>query len=445
MAYRIICKSHGILRSGATLLQVRYLSTSNDRLSNNYRAVVVGGGAGGLAMASILGSKFGKAQVAVVEPSDNHYYQPMWTMVGGGLKTFGQSARMTKDVFPSKATWIQDSAVGFDPDNNTVLTKDGKQLKYDILVVAMGLQLRFEQVKGLQEALDNDPMVCSNYSADTVLKTFPAIQKLEAGNAIFTFPNTPIKCAGAPQKIMYLAEHYFSKHGKRDKINIIYNSSLPVIFGVQKYANELLKIVEKRNIDVNFRHNLVEVNHEKKEAVFVKLDSENQDTVNFNYDFLHVTPPMSPPEILKNSPIAAENGFLSVHKETGQHTKYPNVFGIGDCTDIPTAKTAAAVAAQSGVLKKTIEAVLSGKEPQKLYDGYTSCPLVVGYNKCILAEFDFNAQPLETFPIDQGKQRRSMYYLKKDMMPEFYWKGLIKGKWAGPGGFRKAFRLGMGK
>ncbi|KAL5019796.1 hypothetical protein ScPMuIL_002688 [Solemya velum] len=411
----------------------------------HYKLLVVGGGTGGCAAASKFASKFGKGHVGIIEPNETHYYQPMWTLVGAGIKRVESSARPMSSCLPRKADWIKCKALSFDPESCKVTCTNGDVISYDYLVVGMGLQLDYHKIKGLPEAFSQDPAVCSNYNRNYVMKTYPALQNFEGGNAIFSFPNTPIKCAGAPQKIMYLAEDYWNRTGKRDKANIMYNTSLGVIFGVKKYADSLLKIVEERNIKVNYKRNLIEVRPDKREAVFQKLDSETVETETFSYNFLHVVPPMSAPDVLKESSLVDQTGYMDVNKFTLQHVRYPNIFGIGDCTNVPTSKTAAAVAAQSGILRKNLGAFIDGRPlPVLEYDGYTSCPLVTGYGKCIMAEFDFNGQPLETFPIDQSKPRRSMYHMKKDVMPELYWKFLIRGNWEGPATYRKLMRFGMG-
>nr|QGW51953.1 sulfide:quinone oxidoreductase [Sinonovacula constricta] len=425
----------------------REFSTTATKDAKHYPLVIIGGGAGGCSVASRAARALGAGKVAVVEPAKNHYYQPMWTLVGAGIKTVDQSAMPMESILPKQCDLHKYKAVEFDPQNNTVTLSNGEQLAYDYMVVGMGIQINYDKIKGLVEALQQDPMVVSNYNKDYVLKTFPAIKSFKGGNAIFTFPNTPIKCAGAPQKIMYLAEDYWRKHGVRDKVNISYNTSLPVIFGVKKYAARLMEIVKKRNINVNFRQNLVQVDHHNRKAVFQLLDSEKGETETYDYDFLHVSPPMSAPEPLKNSKASMVDaaGFLDVHKETLQHKTFPNIFGIGDCTNVPTSKTAAAVACQNRILFKNLQSVMSGQAPKSLYDGYTSCPLITSYSKCILAEFDFDGQPLETFPFDQGKERRSMYHMKKDCMPQLYWSMMMKGRWAGPKIFRKSMHLGMSR
>ncbi|XP_066951980.1 sulfide:quinone oxidoreductase, mitochondrial-like isoform X2 [Macrobrachium rosenbergii] len=410
----------------------------------SYKVVVVGGGAGGCATAAKFSSKLGKGKVAVIDPANMHYYQPMWTLVGGGMKTLEDSGKPMSEVLPKKADWIKQKVVGFDPHNNRVMTDDGQEINYEYLVVALGIQLNYNQVKGLPGAFET-PGVCSNYSPLYVSKTLKSLQNFQEGNALFTFPNTPIKCPGAPQKIMYISEEYLRKHGKRDKANIVYYTSLPVLFGVKKYADALWEIVKERNISVNLRHHLIEVKPDSREAVFQNLDKP-EELSTLKYEMLHVTPPMSSPDVLRNCPALVDGaGFLKVNKETLQHESFPNIFGIGDCTNVPTARTAAAVAAQVGILRKNLGMVMDGKDPRQTYDGYTSCPLVTGYSTCILAEFDFNLNPVETFPVNQAKERRVMFHMKKDMMPPMYWMAMMNGYWEGPKYIRKAMHLGLSK
>ncbi|XP_067327526.1 sulfide:quinone oxidoreductase, mitochondrial [Anolis sagrei] len=427
----------GIPKMGPSQLH----TTASCAAKDYYEVLVLGGGTGGISMSARMKRKVGAGNVAVVEPQENHYYQPLWTLVGAGAKQLAPSSHPTASVIPSGVKWIQSRVQKLDPDKNCVHLENNQKISYKYLIIALGLQLHFEKIKGLPEGF-NSPKIGSNYSIHTVEKTWKALQDFKEGNAIFTFPNTPVKCAGAPQKIMYLSEAYFRKTGKRPKANIIFNTALGVIFGVQKYADALLEIIKARDITVNYKYNLVEVRADKQEAVFENLDKAGETKV-YQYEMLHVTPPMGPPEVLLNSPVSDGAGWVDLNKETLQHKKYPNVFGIGDCTNLPTSKTAAAIAGQSGVLDKTISSIMKGRTPSKKYDGYTSCPLVTNYNRAILAEFDYNAQPLETFPIDQSKERLISFHMKADMMPYLYWYGLLKGYWGGPASIRKLLHLGL--
>uniref|UniRef100_A0A665WXX3 FAD/NAD(P)-binding domain-containing protein n=2 Tax=Echeneis naucrates TaxID=173247 RepID=A0A665WXX3_ECHNA len=416
-------------------------TSSHTSAKQHYKMLVLGGGSGGISMGARMKRMIGAENVAVVEPSEMHYYQPIWTLVGAGAKTAASSGRTTASVMPSGVKWVKSKVQEINPDTSTVRTDDGTELSYEYLIVALGMQLHYEKIKGLPEGFEH-PKIGSNYSIQTVEKTWKALQNFKEGNAVFTFPNTPVKCAGAPQKIMYLSDAFLRKTGKREKASIMYNTSLPVLFGIKKYADSLWDIVKRRDLQVNLRQNLIEVRADRQEAVFENLDKPGETKV-IEYEMLHVTPPMGPSLVIKGSPLADEAGWLDVNKDTLQHKRYPNVFGIGDCTNLPTAKTGAAVAAQSAILKRTISKVLKNEKPDTRYDGYTSCPLITSYSTVILAEFDYNGEPLETFPFNQAKERRLMYHMKADLMPHLYWHGFLGGLWGGPGPYRKLFHLGM--
>uniref|UniRef100_A0A8C5D9F1 Sulfide:quinone oxidoreductase, mitochondrial n=1 Tax=Gouania willdenowi TaxID=441366 RepID=A0A8C5D9F1_GOUWI len=404
---------------------ISHLHTSSQAFTKqHYKMLVLGGGSGGIAMSARMKRMLGAENVAVVEPSEMHYYQPIWTLVGAGAKSVASSGRSTASVMPSGVKWVKSKVQQINPKTNTVLLDDGTEIAYEYLIVALGLQLHYERIKGLPEGFEH-PKIGSNYSVQTVEKTKKALQDFKEGNAVFSFPNTPVKCPGAPQKIMYLSDAFLRKTGKRESAKVMYYTSLPVLFGVKKYADSLWEIVKRRDIQVTLRHNLIEVRPDKQQAVFENLDNPSETKV-IEYEMLHVAPPMGPNLAVKASLLADEAGWLDVNKETLQHKKFPNVFGIGDCTNLPTPKTAAAVAAQSAVLNRTISKILTNEIPDKKYDGYTSCPLVTSYNTVIMAEFDYNLQPLETFPINQAKESRVMYHMKADVMPHLYWHGLLR-------------------
>ncbi|PAA73501.1 hypothetical protein BOX15_Mlig023963g2 [Macrostomum lignano] len=418
-----------------------YSSGSQSAAAKHFKVVVAGGGCGGCSVANRMANKLGQGQVCVVEPNDTHYYQPMWTLVGGGIKQFAQSGTRMVDLLPSKAEWLRTSVSRIDPESQAVTLANGDKVTYDYLVVALGVQLLYGRIEGALDALRNDPTVCSNYHPEFVLKTRPAFDLVQGGNAIFTFPNGPIKCPGAPQKIMYLLDDHLRERGIRDRVSVKYNTSLPVIFGVKKYAAALNKVCERKGIEVNYRHNLVNVDWKNKRATFEHLDSNEKRE--FDYSFLHIAPQVGPLDIMAGSPLSLDgSGWVSVKKTSLQHEKYPNVFALGDCSNVPTSKTAAAVASQASIVATNLSEVMAGRPAEKqIYDGYTSCPLVTSYKTVIMAEFDYNAQPLETFPLDQGKERRSMYLMKTQLLPQVYWHGLVKGRWTGPAPLRKMFDL----
>ncbi|KAK2178927.1 hypothetical protein NP493_523g01013 [Ridgeia piscesae] len=364
----------------------------------------------------------------------------MFTLVGSGLSHIDQTHKPTGSVLPDNCDWMQTSVSGFSPKDNTVSTTDGRLVQYEYLVIALGMQANYYLVKGLPEALEHDPAVCSNYHPKYVQKTFPAMQAFKEGNAIFTFPNTPIKCAGAPQKILYLAEDYFRRVGKRDKATMIYNTSLGVVFGIPKYAQTLHDQILERDIKLNLMRNLVEVKHETKEAVFEVLGTEGE-TETYEYEMLHVAPPCSAPNVLWDSEVSDKTGYVDVDKGTCQHVRFANIFALGDCSNLPTSKTAAAISGQCNVLTKNLTEVMAGQLPTHAYNGYTSCPLLTKKGFCIMAEFGYDGKVLETFPYNQAMPSRSAYLLKVYFMPLLYWYMMLKGHWNGPSKMRKVFHL----
>ena len=397
--------------------------------SMKQRFVIVGAGPGGLGIAARLVSA-GASNVTVIDPAEFHYYQPLWTFVGGGVFPREQSQRPMREVIPAGVRWLQQAVSEFRPAESRVVLRDGKTIDYDFLVVAPGLQINWQSIPGLKETLGRNG-VCSNYSYESVNSTWETLQRLTAGRALFTFPTTPIKCAGAPLKAMFLAEDYLRRTGRRAQCEVVYQCGVGSIFRAPKYAAELVKITAARDINVNYKRELVEVRGDAREAVFRDTDSGATQTEKF--DMLHVAPPMGPPDFVRTSELADAAGWVDVNRETLQHVRFPNVFSLGDASNLPTSKTAAAIRAQGPVLAWNLLAVASGGVAKATYDGYTSCPLVTGYGRLMLAEFDYNLEPKETFPFDQGCERRSMYLLKKYVMPELYWRALLRGRqWPWP-------------
>ncbi|NRS46450.1 FAD/NAD(P)-binding oxidoreductase [Brevibacillus sp. HB2.2] len=392
----------------------------------HYTVVIVGAGSAGISVAARLvrASKRLMGQVAIIDPASKHYYQPLWTLVGGGAAKKEESERDLSSLIPTGVDWICDAVTMFQPEQHTLSTKQGAVITYDYLVVAAGLQLDWEGVKGLKDAVGKNG-VCSNYAYQTVESTWEAIRSFKGGTAIFTHPNSPVKCGGAPQKIMYLADDYFRKLQVRNESAIIFASAKGSIFDVPTYATTLNKVIRRKNIETRYKHNLLEVRADTKEAVFENLDTKEQ--VVWKYDMLHVTPPMKAPDFIANSALADTGGWVDVDPFTLLHKRFPTIFGIGDCTNLPTSKTGAAIRKQAPVVEKNLLALISGNPLTAKYDGYTSCPLVTGYNKLVLAEFDYNLKPCETFPFDQSKERFSMYLMKKELLPILYWNGMLKG------------------
>lgn len=395
-------------------------------MKDSYKVVIVGGGSAGITVAARLFRQLPAlmGNVVIVDPADKHYYQPLWTLVGGGAAKKESTEREMASVIPEGAVWIQDAVESFSPEDNRLKTAKGQTLSYDYLVVAGGIEINWQAIKGVEEALGTKS-VCSNYSYNHVDYTWETIRSFTGGTALFTHPASPVKCGGAPQKIMYLAEDHFSRSGVRSKSNVIFGSANPAIFDVEKYRLALEKVLERKQIDTRFRRNLTAIKADEKIAVFENMDTQKIEEV--RYDMIHVTPYMQAPAFIRNSPLSDENGWTDVHKHTLQHTRFQNIFGLGDSSNLPTSKTGAAIRKQAPVVVENMISLMREQPMQGSYDGYSSCPLVTGYNKLILAEFNYDKEPTESMPFNQAIERASMYIMKKDLLPIMYWDGMLKG------------------
>ena len=328
-------------------------------------------------------------------------------------------------LIPKDCDWIRDAVTNFDPEKSKLSTKQSGKFSYEYLIITVGLQINWTDIKGLSRNLGKKG-ICSNYSYKSVESTWENIRNLSKGTALFSQPASPIKGDGAPQEITYLAEDYFRLSGQTNQINVKFFSGMPDIFPVKKYAEKLNSLCDQRGIQKTFLHDLVEVDADNKVAIFKDLDSNELNSV--EYDFLHVTPKMSPPDFIKKSLLSTEAGWVDVDKDTMQHNHFDNVFSCGDCSSLPTSKTAAAIRAQVPIMVRNILSARDGLPLVDYYNGYTSCSIVTGYGRSMLAEFDYDLSLRETLPFDQSNERMSMYILKKYIMPKLYWHGMLKGR-----------------
>ncbi len=396
--------------------------------NNHFEVLVVGGGNAGISVSAYLLLKRPGLRIGIIEPSDKHYYQPAWTLVGGGAFAIDKTVRPESAYIPKGATWIQEYADHFIPENNQVVTRNQSVYTYDYLIVCPGIQLNWNGIKGLPETLGKNG-VTSIYSFHTAPYTFECIKNLSGGRAIFHAPDTPVKCGGAPMKIMFLASDYWRKHNRLPQISVEFWSGGTRLFAVTKYEETLKKVVSRYGIGLHFHQKLVAIDGPNKRALFQSKEAQHAGEESWvDFDMIHVTPPQGPPDFIRNSPLADEKGWVNVDPATLQHRQYPNIFSLGDASSLPTSRTGAAIRKQVPVLAHNLLAMKDQLPLSGTYSGYTSCPIITGYGKLVLAEFDYQNHPDETFPFDQSKERWSMYQLKKQVLPRMYWHGILKGR-----------------
>ncbi|MDI9866012.1 NAD(P)/FAD-dependent oxidoreductase [Flectobacillus longus] len=400
-------------------------------MNNQFEVLIVGGGNAGLSVAAQLSQKKSGLSIGIVEPSEKHYYQPAWTLVGAGEFNIADTEKNEKDYIPAGSIWIKDAVATFEPEQNQVTCKSGAKYTYKILIVAPGIQIDWQNIKGLSDTLGKNE-VSSNYSFEIAPYTWELIKNFKGGVAVFTNPSTAIKCGGAPHKIMYLACDYWRKKGILEQCEVHYVSGAGVIFGVKEYAQTLEKVVADNHIFTHFGANTVAIDGKSKTILYEQKNANGEIVhKSLSFDMCHAVPPQSAPDFIKKSPLADPKntlGYVEINKNTMQHSRYPNVFALGDCTNAPCSKTGAAIRKQAPVVVENVLRVLAQQQPTAEYTGYSACPIPTQYGKLMLAEFDYSNTPKMTFPFDQAKPRWSMWLLKKYILPWLYWNRILTGK-----------------
>ena len=390
--------------------------------------VVIGGGSAGIGLLASLLKRDPHLNIILIEPSDHHCYQPAWTLVGGGAYDLKKTRRPLADVLPNGVTWVQAAVTEVLPDEQTLILDSGQRVSWQNLIVCPGLRLAWEKIEGLQDTLGKHG-VTSNYSYQHAAYTWQLVQQLKGGKAIFTQPAMPIKCAGAPQKAMYLSCDHWLKQGVLKNIDVEFNLAGAALFGVATFVPPLMKYVEKYNARLAFNANLVKVDGPARKAWFEVKDAEGTARIEEkSFDLLHVVPPQVSPDFIRQSPLADAAGWCEVNPHSLQHLRYPHIFGLGDVCGTTNAKTAAAVRKQIVVVAENLLAQRKQAPLPLKYDGYGSCPLTVEKGKVVLAEFGYGGKLLPTFPLDPTQARRSMWFLKATLLPWFYWNGMLKGR-----------------
>lgn len=406
--------------------------TPTDVAEITHDVVIVGGGAAGIAVASSLKARKPDLDIAIIDPADVHYYQPGWTFVGAGIFDARTTARTMGSLIPDGVQWIKAAVAAFEPEKNAIILEGCRVIRYNSLVIAAGLKLNWAGIEGLAETLGRNG-VTSNYRYDLAPYTWQLVRDFRRGRALFTQPPMPIKCAGAPQKALYLSADHWYRSGKLKDIEIDFYNAGAVLFGVKDYVPALMEYIERYDANLKFHHNLTRIDGPTKTAWFARANADgSKTTIETEFDMIHVVPPQIAPDFVRVSPLADSAGWIDVDQATLRHKTRPNVYALGDICNAPNAKTAAAARKQAPIVAHNLLKD-AGKTTANdaIYDGYGSCPLTVERGKIVLAEFGYNGKLLPSFPawlIDGTKPNRLAWYLKERMLPPIYWKAMLRGK-----------------
>ncbi|MBA4341975.1 MAG: pyridine nucleotide-disulfide oxidoreductase [Methylibium sp.] len=406
-------------------------------LKTSARIVIAGSGLGGIAVANRLARLLDGAKITIVDRKEEHNYQPGYTLVATGVWPVDKVRDRNADYQPAGVEWVKDMVAGFDPAANTVITASGTRIPYDFLVVAIGVQLDYAQIEGMDvDAIGSDkaPGLTSVYpSPQAAQATWAAMQAFTAkgGNAVMTLPATPLKCAGAPLKMSFMLRDRLLKAGTLDRSKIHFQSALGNVFGVKVVNDNVLERWKTLGIDVEFSRKLAAIDIGARRATFITPEGDKQE---MPYDFIHVVPPMRAPDAVKGSELAwkdgpfAAGGWLEVDKSTLQHRRYPNVFGIGDINGTPRGKTAATVKKSAPIVAHNLVQVIAGRQADEAFDGYTSCPLITREGSAMLIEFDYEGRLTPSLPFIEPLNDSFFAWLMKYRMLKPAYMAVLKGR-----------------
>ncbi|MWV50283.1 pyridine nucleotide-disulfide oxidoreductase [Rathayibacter sp. VKM Ac-2803] len=395
--------------------------------SDRHDVLIVGGGNAGLSVAGRL-RRYGVSDVAVIEPRETHFYQPMFSHVAGGTAPASKATRPQASVMPKGVTLIGDRVQTIDPVAKTVTLSSGRRIGYGQLIVCPGIQKDWASVPGLAEAMQS-PVGISNYEYDYARKASSVLRDVRSGTVVFTQPDGTATCAGASQKPMYLACDYWRETGVLDDIRVVLVLPTPTMFGMPLIDAELERKVAEYGIDVRYSRELVEVDA-GQQTIVIAGDGARE---TLSYDVLHAVPPQSAPDWLADTGLTAPGdagGFVDVDPLTLRHPRYPDVWALGDAAATTNSKSGGALRPQVKALAKNLVAARKGKPLPQVYNGYSVCPFVVSRSTVVFAEFDDRYRPMPTIPFWNGlaKERRATYLADRFVLPWVYWNLILKGR-----------------
>lgn len=392
----------GAASAGSMLLRAE-AAHARDRVKTSARIVIAGAGAAGLTAANGLANRLDGAKITIIDARKEHLYQPGFTLIAAGIKAQPYVISSTAEYLPKGVEWVEEPVAAFDPEGNRVVTEKGRSLAYDFLVVATGLKLDYAAIEGMDVSrIGQNGLGSVYYSPAAAAATWRVLSEFadRGGVGVFGRPATEMKCAGAPLKYTFISDDYLRRRGNRGKAELIYNAHNKTLFSVPIVHEKVRMLYQDRGIKPRFDHVLRAIDLDRRIATFtIPNGSEEQ-----KYDFINVIPPMRAPDAVRNSPLPwrdgpyASDGWMEVDRGNLRHTRFPNVFGVGDVAGVPKGKTAASVKWQVPVAVDHLIATITGTQSNHVYNGYTSCPLITRLGRAMLVEFDYQDNLVPSFP-----------------------------------------------
>jgi sulfide:quinone oxidoreductase len=372
-------------------------------IKSKARIVIAGGGAAGLTAASRLAQSLDGATITLIEPRKEHWYQPGFTLIAAGIKPQNYAVSQTTDYVPKGVELVAEKVAEIDPEGKKVVTDAGRTIAYDFLIVALGLELNYGGIEGMDTARIGQNGLGSLYmNPAAAAATYTAMSTFadKGGIGLFGRPATEMKCAGAPLKYTFITDDHLRRRGNRGKAEIHYMAHGKVLFSVPIVSEKVRMLFEDRGVKVHQDHVLQAIDIDRRIATYKTPNGPREQ----GYDFINVIPPMRAPEPVRRSPLPwkegpfAADGWMEVDRQTLRHKRYTNIFGVGDIAGVPKGKTAASVKWQVPVAVDHLLADIQGKVSKETYNGYTSCPLITRLGRAMLVEFDYKDNLVMSFP-----------------------------------------------
>ncbi|HEY8645638.1 MAG TPA: FAD/NAD(P)-binding oxidoreductase [Gaiellaceae bacterium] len=392
------------------------------------RVVVLGAGTGGTIVANRLRRRFDPddVEIHVVDRDNAHLFQPGLLFVPFGLTEVGGLVRPRRDQLRRGVTFHEHDIVEVRPHRNEVLLEGGTVLEYDVLVVATGARLQPEETEGLDEAMGQD-RVFTFYTPEGAAELHTALERFDRGRLVVNLVDMPIKCPVAPLEFAFLADWYFRERGLRSKVELVYVTPLDTAFTKPVASQRLAGLLGEKGIEL-----VTEFNAGAVDGAAGTLTSYDGRALPFD---LLVTVPLhgGAAYVERSAGLGDALGFIPTDQRTLQAGVAPNVFVLGDATDLPISKAGSVAHFESGTVVENVTRFLLGDPLERGYDGHANCFIETGDRKALLIDFDYATEPLPGwFPTVVGPfpllRNSRLNHVGKLLFPWVYWNMLLPGR-----------------
>ena len=382
------------------------------------RILILGGGVGGTLTANLLVKKLrkridrGEVEVMVVDATGNHVYQPGFMYIAMGGERARNLSRPERSLLDRRVTLFVGMVQRVDEGRRWVRLADGTEIEYDYLVLATGSRI-------VPEAIEHfDTEAQHFYSADAAAQLRVALDAFTGGRIVIGIAGMPYKCPPAPLEVAFLIESELRDRGLRATSELHFCSPIGRAFTIESVSDMATPILEEKGIELHTFFNVEAIDPDRK--VVQSLEGEE-----LPYDLLILVPPHKGQQFLIDSGFApAPGGWLPTDRHTLEVGGRPNVFALGDATDLPLSKAGSTAHFEAPVVTERIVAAIEGREPSGKhadYEGKVMCFFEIGDGKGTLLQFDYDHPPRLPKP-------NQLWHLGKIVFNKTYWHTVPKGR-----------------